>query len=273
MLVTRDPAIARAAVRAGVDRIFVDLEVRGKRERQSGRVTVISGHTVEDLRSVRAAVGPAEVLARIDPPSDGTPAEIAAVIRAGADIVMLPYFTRADEVRRFVDAVGGRARTCLLVETPAAIARLDEILAIDGVDEIHVGLNDLHAAMGLTFMYELLGGGLLDHVARRVAACGRPVRFGFGGGALIDAPHPLAPADVLREHMRLGSRMIILSKTFTDASSLAELEGRMDLTVEVRKIRGVLAAARERPAAEIEADRLRVQRRIWEIADSLRPRA
>lgn len=271
MLVTRDPGIAECAVDAGVDRIFVDLEIRGKRERQHGRATVISGHTVADVRAVRAAVPATEVLARIDPPGPSTQADVDAVIEAGADVVMLPYFTSVAEVEAFVRAVAGRARTCLLLETAPALARLDRILAVDGVDEIHVGLNDLHVGMGIGFMYELLAGGLLDHVASRIQACGRPIRFGFGGGALVDAPHPVAPADVLREHMRLGSRMIILSKTFTgDASSVDEMQRRMDLAAEIRKVRDVIASARRRSVAEVDADRLRIHRTIWQAAGALR---
>ncbi len=274
MLVTRDGPFARAAVAAGVDRIFVDLEIRGKRERQQGRTTVISGHTVEDVSAMRAAVPSAEVLARIDPPSAATPAEVDAVIDAGADVVMLPYFTAVDEVARFVEAVRGRARTSLLLETTPALARLDGILELGGIDEVHVGLNDLHAGLGLTFMYELLAGGVLDHVAARIAACGRRIRFGFGGGALIDAPHPVAPADVLREHLRLGSRMIILSKTFTgDATSLAEPARHIDLAAEIGKIRDAVAAARRRTAAEIEADRVRIHARIWQATRDLRARS
>ena len=270
MLVTRDAGIARAALAAGVDRIFVDLELRGKRERQRGRRTVISGHTIGDVRSLRAAIGAGELLARIDPPSDTTEREVDAVVEAGADVVMLPYFTGTDDVERFVDAVRGRARTCLLLETPAALARLDAILAVDGIDEMHVGLNDLHLGMGVGFMYELLAGGVLDHVSSRVAASGRPIRFGFGGGAPIDARHPVAPADVLREHLRLGSRMIILSKTFTgDVSSLDELNARMDLALEVRRIRDVIAAARRRSATEVEADRVRIHGDIWRAAAAL----
>jgi citrate lyase beta subunit len=273
MLVTRDPGVARRAAKAGIDRIFVDLEMRGKRERQLGRATVISGHTLEDVRSVRGAVPSTELLVRIDPPSAATRDEVDAVVEAGADVVMLPYFTAADQVARFVDAVRGRARACLLLETPAALARLDDVLEVDGVDELHVGLNDLHAGMGLTFMYELLGGGLLDHVASRIRRCGRPVRFGFGGGALIDARHPVAPADVLREHVRLGSRMIILSRTFTaDAASVDELERRMDLAAEVRKIRDVLERARRRSPEEVEADRVRIRRAIADAATAMRAR-
>ncbi|TMG37646.1 MAG: hypothetical protein E6H88_06155 [Chloroflexi bacterium] len=105
MLMTRDGGVARAAVRAGVDRIFLDLEIAGKAERQRGRNTIISGHTLADLERVRAAVPDAEVLARVNPPSAGTPGEVDAVVRAGADVVMLPYFQSSQQVAAFVAAV------------------------------------------------------------------------------------------------------------------------------------------------------------------------
>jgi len=270
MLMTRDPGIARAATRAGVDRIFVDLELSGKAERQRGRTTIISGHTVADLARVRAAVPHAEVLARVDPPSERTRADVDAVIGAGADVVMLPYFTGPAEVERFVDAVGGRARTTLLLETAAAVVRVDRIAAVPGIHEIHVGLNDLHRSMGLSFMHELLAGGTLDALASRIRAVAPGIRFGFGGGALLDAPHPVPPRDILREHVRLGSRMIILSRTFTgDAANEADLAARIDLRAEIAKIRRAVAEARARSAEEAERDRSRIRDLIWRTVDTL----
>src|SRR2546425_12618292 len=196
MLMTRDGGVARAAVRAGVDRVFLDLEIAGKAERQRGRNTIISGHTLADLERVRAAVPDAEVLARVNPPSAGTPGEVDAVVRAGADVVMLPYFQSSQQVAAFVAAVAGRARTCLLLETAAAAVRVDRIAAVPGVDEIHVGLNDLHASMGLAFMHELLAGGVLDRPAARSPGRAPGDRFGFGGGARLATAHPLRRHDV-----------------------------------------------------------------------------
>ena len=274
MLMTRDPGIAEAASRAGVDRIFVDLEIRGKAERQKGRATIISGHTIADLDRVRAAVPEAEVLARIDPPNARTASEVDAVIGAGADVVMLPYFTAPSEVEAFVEAVDGRARTCLLLETAPAVVRVDRIAAVPGIDEIHVGLNDLHLSMGLAFMHELLAGGTLDAIASRIRAVAPRIRFGFGGGALLDAPHPVPPRDVLREHVRLGSRMIILSRTFTgDAANKAELAARVDLPAEVTKIRHAIAEARARSTDDMERDRVRIRDLIWKTVDALPARA
>jgi 2-keto-3-deoxy-L-rhamnonate aldolase RhmA len=275
MLMTRDPGIARAAIQAGADRIFVDLEVEGKAERQKGRSTIISGHTIADLERVRAAVPGADVLARLNPPSLTTPAEVEAVLAAGADTVMLPFFRTHDEVSRFVEAVAGRARTCILLETAAAYVRVDRIAAVPGVDEIHVGLNDLHISMGLAFMYESLAGGVLDHVIGRIRTVAPRIRYGFGGGALIGAQHPVSPTDVLREHARLGSRMIILSRTFTKNAADEEDLRRLgiDLTVEIARVREAIEIARARSADDVERDRLRIRDLIWRVADELSARA
>src|SRR2546428_12413643 len=135
--------------------------------------------------------------------------EEAAAVGAGADVVMLPSSQSSQQVAAFVAAVAGRAPTCLLLETAAAAVRVERIAAVGGVDEIHVGLNDLHASMGLAFMHELLAGGVLDGLASRIRAVAPAIRFGFGGGALLDAPHPLPPRDVLRQHLRLRSPDVI----------------------------------------------------------------
>jgi len=198
-------------------------------------------------------------------------AQIDSVIDAGADIVMLPFFDTVEQVRAFVDALAGRAKALLLVETAASITRIEPILAVDGVDEVHVGLNDLHRSLGVSFMYEIVASGLIDLVAESVRRCGRPVRFGFGGGALLDAKHPVTPADVLREHARVGSSMIILSRTFTgDAPDVKALRERVDLAREVARIREVLAKARARTPEEVEQDRRRIHATIWEVAAALR---
>ena len=41
--ITKDPAVARIAQAAGVDRIFVDMEYIGKAQRQGGMDTVQMG--------------------------------------------------------------------------------------------------------------------------------------------------------------------------------------------------------------------------------------
>ena len=126
MYITKRPEIARIAEEVGVDWIFVDMEFIGKDVRQGGLDTVQNHHTVEDVKNVKAAVTKAKVLVRVNPIHEAmvdypsSEDEINATIEAGADIVMLPFFKTIAEVERFIRIVDGRAKTCLLVETPEA---------------------------------------------------------------------------------------------------------------------------------------------------------
>ncbi len=214
MYITNQPEIARIAERHGVDRIFVDLETLGKEERQAGMNTVKSRHTPEDVSAVRQVISKAELLVRVNPLHPGSSAEIDDIIRRGADIVMLPMFRTAEDARTFVALVGGRAKTMLLLENRDAQANIDEILSVEGIDEIHIGLNDLHLSHKMDFMFQPLANGMVDALAEKITARGIP--FGFGGIARLDEGF-LPARFVISEHYRLGSQMAILSRSFYDA--------------------------------------------------------
>ena len=142
--ITNSPEYAKACERAGVDRIFVDMEYIGKDERQGGLDTVKNHHTVEDVKNVRAAISKSKLLVRVNPIHDGSKEEIEAVITAGADYIMLPMWKSVDEVKEFIRLVGKGAKTVLLLETDEARLCLDEVIKLDGIDEIYIGLNYLH---------------------------------------------------------------------------------------------------------------------------------
>lgn len=227
MYITNQPEIAQIAESAGVDRIFVDMEFIGKDARQKGLDTVKSHHTAEDAANIKRAVSNAEVLVRVNPIHNALPDyvssadEIDAAIEAGADILMLPYFKTAAEVQEFVRLVGGRAKTMLLLETPEAAERVDEILTVPGVDEIHIGLNDLSLGYGMKFMFELLADGTVERLCLKFRRKG--IRYGFGGIASIGKG--LLPSEyVIKEHYRLGSTCAILSRSFCDAAKIANLD-------------------------------------------------
>lgn len=226
MYITNRPNVARIAESSGVDRIFVDMEYIGKAARQGKRNSVRNHHTVEDVKRIRRVLTKSELLVRVNPihqESEGYPSsekEIDGVIDAGVDIVMLPFFKTVAEVQRFIDAVGGRCRTMLLLETPEAVEALDDILAIRGVDEIHIGINDLSIGYGKTFMFELLTDGTVEGLCRRMQAAG--AFYGFGGIASLG--RGLVPAErIVREHYRLGSRMAILSRSFCNVDKLEDM--------------------------------------------------
>ena len=53
MFITNNIEVAKIAQKYGVDRIWIDLEVLGKEERQKGMNTVKSNHTIEDIKKIR----------------------------------------------------------------------------------------------------------------------------------------------------------------------------------------------------------------------------
>ncbi len=223
MYITNKPQIAQIAESAGVDRIFVDLEYIGKAERQDNMDTVQSHHTVEDVKIIADAITTAELLVRINPIHNATAdytsskEEIDAVIKNGAKILMLPYFKTLQEVKEFLKMVDGRAKTMLLIETPEAVEIIDEILMLDGIDYIHIGLNDLSLGLGKKFMFELLSDGTVERLCTKFSEKGIP--YGFGGIASLGKG--MVPAEmIIKEHYRLGSTCAILSRSFCNVAKI-----------------------------------------------------
>jgi 2-keto-3-deoxy-L-rhamnonate aldolase RhmA len=270
LYITNNPIVGQIAQEAGVDWIFVDMEFRGKSDRQANRDTVISAHTLQDVHDMRRVISGSQLLVRINPWGEWSSKEIEGVLRAHADIIMLPFFTKDVEVEAFIAQVGGRAKTCLLLETMAGIAALEDILAVPGIDFVHIGLNDLHIERGTTFMFEFLADGGVDAVAAKVRAAGIP--FGFGGMARIGGLVP--PAErILAEHFRLGSTGVILSRSFchpsraTDGNSFEEI-----FKTEVAKVRAEEARLAKEGAAYFERNRLQVIDDVAQVVNQMKAR-
>lgn len=227
MYITNRTDVASLAQNAGVDRIFVDMEYIGKDIRQGGLDTVQSHHTIEDIEKLRPVLTKSQLLVRCNPIHGATKdylssaREIDEICKAGADVIMLPYFKTVSEVKLFVDLVARRAKTCLLLETSEAEEILDDVLEIKGIDEIYIGLNDLHLSKGMTFMFELLADGTVEKLASKIKAKG--ISFGFGGVARVGTG--TLPAEcIFAEHYRLGSDRVILSRAFCDVSKEETIE-------------------------------------------------
>lgn len=226
MYITNRPEIAQIAETAGVDRIFVDLEYIGKGERQGGMDTVQSHHTLDDVKKISEAITTAELLVRVNPIHDVTDDyissedEINTVIANDANIIMLPFFKTVDEVKRFLAAIDGRVKTMLLLETPEAVEIIDKILKLDGIDSIHIGLNDLSLGYGMKFMFELLTDGTVERLCNKFREKG--ITYGFGGIASLGKG--VIPADmIIKEHYRLGSTCAILSRSFCNVDKISHM--------------------------------------------------
>lgn len=241
MYITNRPDVAQIAETAGVDRIFVDLEYIGKSNRQGGMDTVQSRHSLDDVKRISESISSAELLVRVNPIHDETEnfvsseQEISVAIENGADIIMLPYFKCTDEVKRCISAVDNRAKTMLLLETPEAVELIDEILLIDGIDFIHIGLNDLSLGYGMKFMFELLADGTVEKLCTKIQE--KKIPYGFGGIASIgkgDIPAEM----IIQEHYRLGSTCAILSRSFCNVDKIDNInEIRSTFINGIREIR------------------------------------
>jgi hypothetical protein len=213
-LLSTDPAWIEAADGAGVQRIGVDIERLGKAERQRAVADArISGHKLEDLLHVTARVKQARPFARLNGLHAGTGEEVEQALGYGAASLMLPYFRSAREAGRFVDLVAGRAEVILLVETATAMARLPEIVALPGVSEIMIGMNDLHLELGLASPMEIAASDLLAWLAGVVRGAG--LRFGYGGIAPPDAAGlPASPDLLLARSVQLGAGSAWVARSF-----------------------------------------------------------
>ena len=191
MYITNKPEIAQIAESSGVDRIFVDMEYIGKAERQGGLDSVQNHHTVEDVRTMKQAVESAEVLVRVNPIHEATD----------------EYTSSKQEIM-------------LLIETPQSAEALDEILELDGIDEIYIGLNDLSLGYHKKFMFELLADGTVENLCLKCKLKGIP--YGFGGVASLGKG--MLPSEyIIREHYRLGSTCAILSRSFCNVDKVKHI--------------------------------------------------
>lgn len=273
MYITNSPKVALIAEKSGVDRIFIDMEYIGKNLRQGGMDTVQCHHTVEDIKNIKKVITNAEIMVRCNPIHGATedyPSsedEINEIIEGGADIIMLPYFKTADEVREFVRLVGGRAKTFPLVETIEAVKCIDEILEIEGIDEIYIGLNDLSLSRRQRFMFQPLADGMVDMLAGKFKAKGIP--FGFGGIASLGKG--MLPSEyVICEHKRLGSTAAILSRSFCNVAKINDLtEIDRIFTEGVRAVREFETVCTKNTPEQFAKNHTELQGKVQEILEMM----
>ena len=273
MYITNKAAVARIAEGVGVDWIFIDMEFIGKDSRQGGLDTVQNHHTVEDVKNIRNAIEEAKLLVRVNPFHEALKSypsskdEIDAVIDAGADILMLPFFKTVEEVKTFIKLVNGRAKTLLLVETVEAANLIDEILEVPGIDMIHLGLNDMHLELGMKFMFQLLADGTVEKLGNKIKAKGIP--FGFGGIATLDGG-ALPGSMVLKEHVRLGSSMVIVSRSFCNTDVITDLDEVNKIFHNgIKAIRDLEAEVQEKPKEYFEKNHEEVVKAVNQIVKNI----
>jgi 2-keto-3-deoxy-L-rhamnonate aldolase RhmA len=220
----RNVEIARIARTAGFDTLYIDLEH--------------SSFSLESCSQVSVAAMEAGIAPFVRVPAN-TPDYITRVLEGGALGVIAPHVHSAADARAVVQAAkfhpqGERSNaaglphlhfrsfpaaeayaalndaTMVIVqfESAAALERTDEIVAVDGIDMVLVGLNDLLADWGIPGQYD--DPRVRDVYGRVIAACRRHGKH-CGVGGLSTRP------DLVTEFVRMGARYV---STGTDLAFL-----------------------------------------------------
>jgi 2-keto-3-deoxy-L-rhamnonate aldolase RhmA len=205
--------IVRIAKTAGFDSLYVDLEHSSFSLETTGQICIAA---------LEAGITP---LVRVP----GL-AEASRVLDAGALGVIAPHVQSADDARAYVAAakfppLGHRSAagplphlhyrsfpaeaadaalneaTLLIVqcESEEALSEADAIAAVEGVDLVMIGSNDLLADWGLAGQYE--HPRLRDAYARTIAACRKHGKH-IGVGGMASRPKLAA------EFVRMGARYV-----------------------------------------------------------------
>ena len=220
----RSIEIARIAKTAGFDSLYIDMEHNSFSIDACGQICMAA-----------AAIG---ITPMVRVPAN-TPEWISRVLDGGAMGVIAPHVGSAQEAHAVVAAakfppLGERsanaglphleyrsfpatqanaamnAATIVMVqfENAAALEAADEIMAVEGVDMVMIGSNDLLADMGLTGQYD--HPKLREAYAHTIKVCKKYGKHA-GVGGLASRP------DLVTEFVRMGARYV---STGTDQSFL-----------------------------------------------------
>jgi 2-keto-3-deoxy-L-rhamnonate aldolase RhmA len=212
---TRSVEIARIAKTAGFDSLYVDLEHSSMSIDTCGQICVAA---------MEAGIAP---FVRV--PAN-TPDYIARVLENGALGIIAPHVRSAAEAQAVVQAakfspLGERSNatglphlhyrsfpaaeayaalndaTMVIVqfESAAALDHADEIVAVDGIDLILIGLNDMLADWGLPGQYD--HPRVREAYQKTINACRRHSKH-CGVGGLSSRP------DLMAEYVKMGARYV-----------------------------------------------------------------
>ena len=216
--------IARIAQTAGFDTLYVDLEHSSFSLETTGQIC---------MAALNIGIAPFVRVPAI------TPDHVARVLDGGALGVIAPHVASAQEARAVVTAakfpplgtrsnagslphlaygslpaaeaaalLNGTTMVVVQVETVSALERVDDIIAVDGVDLILIGLNDLLADWGIPGQYD--DARVAEAYGATIAACRKHGKHA-GVGGLASRP------DLMARYVGMGARYV---STGTDLNFL-----------------------------------------------------
>lgn len=263
IFITNDAEVAKYCEDSGVKIIMIDCEYIGKNERQKGMNTVKSNHKISDILAIKTSISKIKIMVRINPFYIETRDEIEKAIKYGADYIMLPMFKTKTEIVEVLDIIDNRIKLIPLLETKEAFDNLDEILSVKGVYMYHIGLNDLHLSFNFKFMFESISSGIVEIITNKMKE--KNIRFGIGGISRLGTGL-LKSNLILSEYYRLGSEMVILSRSFYNyAKNYNEIVSNIDLKKEVTKINDFYSLINRFSLEQIEKNKVKFNLEVKKI--------
>jgi 2-keto-3-deoxy-L-rhamnonate aldolase RhmA len=231
--------IARIAKTAGFDMLYIDLEHSPLSIDATGQIC-LACLEADIMPAVRVPANTPEYIGRvldagalgIVAPHIRTAAEARNVVKAvkfpplgeRGNIAPLPHLHyRSFPAVETVDAMNATTMVIAQLESAQALDNADEIVAVDGVDIVLIGLNDYLADIGLTGQYD--HPKVRECYSRAIEACRRHGKH-CGVGGLASRP------DLIAEYIRMGARYV---SSGTDTGFL--LAAAADKAKQIREIK------------------------------------
>lgn len=220
----RSIEIAQIAKTAGFDTLYVDME-HNTLSIDTCCQLCISAQQIGITPLVRVPANAPDYICRV--PDGGAMGVIAPHIRSAAEaramveLVKFPplgqrsaggalsqYQYRSFPMAETNAAMNDATSLVVMMETVAALENAEDIIAVEGVDMLLIGSNDLCAEMGIVGQYD--HPRLKDAFARCIAAAAKVGKHvGFGGLASRD--------DLMTQFVQMGARYV---STGTDLAFL-----------------------------------------------------
>ena len=213
--IARSTEIAKAMKTAGFDWLFLDLE-HSAMSIETAAQLAIAGLEAGIAPIVRVPKGEYSLATRLlDSGALGIVVphvDTAAEARQIADALRypplghrgvfssMPHFDyRGVKVDEMTAALNAANLIIVMLETPAAIDNAEAIAAVDGIDVLLIGTNDLSIELGIPG--ELGHDKVADAYARMVAACRKHGKWP-GMGGVYDEP-------LMRRYVELGCKFLM----------------------------------------------------------------
>ena len=234
ILITKDPKIAKYSIDSGVNLIMVDLEFIGKKDRQKNFDTILSTHSIDDVKIISETIPNSNLIVRVNPINENTESEIESVLEYMPKYIMLPMFKNKNDLIHVLKIIDGRSLLIPLIELPTAFMKLEDYLDLKNIGFFYFGLNDINIKMGNQFLFESIAYDLLKPYFDLLNK--KKLSFGFGGMAKLN--EGMLPGKlVLSEHIRHKSNYVILSRAFhNNSSTYDEFKKNVDLKNEIQLI-------------------------------------